>query len=73
MAAPGPLYLLMPLAQPGWGVLLYGVGLGALVGGTLGSQLGLRTALWICVLGTWSAALFVVFSPLRTMRDLPAT
>ncbi|RKR90907.1 putative MFS family arabinose efflux permease [Micromonospora pisi] len=117
MAAPGPLYLLMPLAQPGWGVLLYGVGLaafsgnavlfniaamsyrqritppeilgrvnatflwicygviplGALVGGTLGSQLGLRTALWICVLGTWSAALFVVFSPLRKMRDLPAT
>ncbi|PZF96502.1 MFS transporter, partial [Micromonospora deserti] len=24
MATPGPLYLLMPLAQPGWGVLLYG-------------------------------------------------
>jgi MFS family permease len=116
MAAPGPLYLLMPLAQPGWGLLLYGIGLaafsgnvvlynvaamsyrqritppdllgrvnasfmwvcfgviplGALFGGTLGSQLGLRTALWICVLGTWSAALFVVFSPLRKMRDLPA-
>jgi predicted MFS family arabinose efflux permease len=43
--------------------------LGALLGGTLGSRLGLRTALWICVLGTWSAALFVVFSPLRRMRD----
>lgn len=117
MAVPGPLYLLMPLAQPGWGVLLYGIGLaafsgnvvlfniaamsyrqritppailgrvnaaflwicygviplGALFGGALGSQLGLRTALWICVLGTWSAALFVFFSPLRRMRDLPAT
>ncbi|MGK5675438.1 MFS transporter [Micromonospora sp. URMC 106] len=117
MAAPGPLYLLMPLAQPGWGVLLYGVGLaafsanavlynvatltyrqritppallgrvnaaflwvcfgviplGALTGGTLASQLGLRPALWICVLGTWSAALFVVCSPLRRMRDMPAT
>ncbi|MER7332341.1 MULTISPECIES: MFS transporter [unclassified Micromonospora] len=117
MAAPGPLYLLMPLAQPGWGVLLYGVGLaafsanavlynvatltyrqritppallgrvnaaflwicfgviplGALAGGTLASQLGLRPALWICVLGTWSAALFVVCSPLRRMRDMPAT
>ncbi|PWU49484.1 MFS transporter, partial [Micromonospora globispora] len=24
MAAPGPLYALMPLARPGWGVLLYG-------------------------------------------------
>jgi MFS family permease len=117
MAAPGPLYLLMPLARPGWGVLLYGVGLaafsanvvlynvatltyrqritppallgrvnaaflwvcfgviplGALTGGTLASQLGLRPALWICVLGTWSAALFVVCSPLRRMRDMPAT
>lgn len=116
MAAPGPLYLLMPLAQPGWGVLLYGVGLaafsanavlynvaamtyrqritppallgrvnaaflwvcfgviplGALTGGAFASQFGLRPALWICVLGTWSAALFVVFSPLRRMRDMPA-
>ncbi|SCG67649.1 Predicted arabinose efflux permease, MFS family [Micromonospora echinaurantiaca] len=116
MAAPGPLYLLMPLAQPGWGVLLYGIGLaafsanavlfnvasmtyrqqitppellgrvnaaflwicfgviplGALLGGALGSQLGLRPALWICVLGTWSASLFVVCSPLRGMRDVPA-
>ncbi|MEU4381563.1 MFS transporter [Micromonospora echinofusca] len=116
MVTPGPLYLLMPLAQPGWGVLLYGVGLaafsanavlynvaamtyrqritppallgrvnaaflwvcfgviplGALTGGTLASQFGLRPALWICVFGTWSAALFVVFSPLRRMRDMPA-
>ncbi|MFC4021810.1 MFS transporter [Micromonospora sp. GCM10011542] len=116
MAAPGPFYLLMPLAQPGWGVLLYGVGLaafsanavlfnvaamsyrqritppailgrvnaaflwicfgviplGALTGGTLGTTLGLRGALWVCVLGTWAACLFVVCSPLRRMRDLPA-
>ncbi|MFD5418804.1 MFS transporter [Streptomyces sp. NPDC127069] len=116
MAVPGPLYMLMPAARPGWGVLLYGLGLaafsanvglyniaatsylqhitpapllgrvnaafmwvclgviplGALLGGALGSQLGLRTTLWICVLGTWSASLFVLFSPLRTMRDMPA-
>ncbi|MBM0227372.1 MFS transporter [Micromonospora sp. ATA51] len=116
MAAPGPLYLLMPLARPGWGVVLYGVGmaafstnavlynvaamtyrqritpahllgrvnaaflwfsygavpLGALAGGTLASQLGLRPALWVCVLGMWGAALFVVCSPLRRMRDFPA-
>lgn len=115
MVAPGPLYLCMPLAQPGWGVLLYGIGLaafsanivlysvaatsyrqrvtpahmlgrvnasvlwicygaiplGSLTGGGLASTLGLRTALWICVLGTWSAALWVFFSPLRTMRNLP--
>ncbi|MFI7605353.1 MFS transporter [Micromonospora sp. NPDC049366] len=115
MTVPGPLYLLMPLARPGWGVLLYGVGLaafsanavlfnvaamtyrqritpsailgrvnaaflwicfgviplGALVGGALGTTLGLRPALWICVLGTWSACLFLLFSPLRTMKDMP--
>ena len=115
MAAPGPLYWCMPLAQPGWGVLLYGVGLaafsgnvvlyniaatsyrqritppailgrvnaaflwicfgvipfGGLFGGVLGSELGLRPALWISVLGVWSACLFVVFSPLRKMRDMP--
>jgi predicted MFS family arabinose efflux permease len=117
MAAPGPLYLLIPLARSGWGVLLFAVGfaafsanavlfnvaamsyrqritpapllgrvnaaflwicygvipLGALFGGTLGSQLGLRPALWICVLGMWSAALFVVCSPLRRIRDFPAS
>jgi hypothetical protein len=51
----------------------YGViPLGALLGGVLGSQLGLRPALWICVVGTWSASLFVVFSPLRKLRDMPA-
>ncbi|MET8083307.1 MFS transporter [Micromonospora sp. NPDC005237] len=115
MTAPGPFYLLMPLARPGWGLLLYGVGLaafsanavlfnvasmsyrqritppailgrvnaaflwicfgviplGALTGGALGTTLGLRGALWVCVLGTWAACLFVVCSPLRRMRDTP--
>ncbi|SCG71157.1 MFS transporter [Micromonospora coxensis] len=115
MAVPGPLYLLVPLARPGWGLLLYAVGLaafsanavlfniailsyrqrvtppellgrvtaaflwicfgavplGALFGGTLGSGWGLRPALVVCALGTWSAALWVVCSPLRRMRDLP--
>ncbi|MET8528637.1 MFS transporter [Micromonospora sp. NPDC005172] len=115
MTVPGPFYLLMPLARPGWGLLLYGVGLaafsanavlfnvaamsyrqritppsilgrvnaaflwicfgviplGALTGGALGTALGLRGALWVCVLGTWAACLFVVCSPLRRMRDTP--
>lgn len=115
MAVPGPLYLLMPLSQPGWGVLTFGLGLaafsvnvvlyntaatsfqqrvtpdrllgrvnatimwiclgvvplGALTGGYLATLLGLRTALVVCVLGMWSASLWVVFSPLRRMRDIP--
>jgi MFS family permease len=117
MTAPGPLYLLMPLATPGWGLCLYAVGLtalsanavlynsamgaytqricppallgrmnasnlwvcfgviplGALFGGALGSLLGLRTTLLVCALGVWAACLFVLCSPLRTMRDAPAS
>ena len=116
MLAPGPLYLLMPFAMPGWGVLLFSIGLavfsvnatlfnvagtsyrqavcppellsrvnaaflwicygaiplGALFGGLVGSWFGLRTGILVCVLGMWSASLFVVFSPLRRMRDVPA-
>lgn len=111
----GPLYLLMPLATPGWGVALFAVGLtvhaangnlfnvasisyrqavcppglqsrvsavylwfsfgvipfGSLLGGVLGSAVGLRPTLWVCAVGMWSAALFVVFSPLRRVRDIP--
>ncbi|MEW1747968.1 MFS transporter [Streptomyces angustmyceticus] len=114
MLLPGPLYFLMPLSQPGWGVFLYAVGLaalsanstlfntaslsyrqlvcprgllsrvsavylwisygvvplGSLCGGALATWAGLRPALWVCALGMWSASLFVVFSPLRTMREV---
>lgn len=116
MLVPGPFYFLMPLAQPGWGLALYGVGLaalsanvvmfntaalsyrqqvcppelqsrvsavylwvcygviplGSLFGGTLGTAVGLQPTLWVCVIGMWSASLFVVFSPLRKLRDVPA-
>ncbi|AUG77455.1 MFS transporter [Kitasatospora sp. MMS16-BH015] len=116
MLTPGPLYLLMPAALPGWGVWMYAaalaalsansilfntaavsyrqavcppgllsrvnavylwiaygvIPLGSLFGGTLGALAGLRPALLVCALGMWSACLFVVFSPLRTMRDIPA-
>ncbi|MFD0165919.1 MFS transporter [Streptomyces decoyicus] len=114
MLLPGPLYFLMPLSQPGWGVVLYAVGLaalsanstmfntgaisyrqlvcprellsrvsavylwitygviplGSLFGGALATGVGLRPTLWVCALGMWSASLFVVFSPLRKMRDV---
>lgn len=114
---PAPFSLLIPLAQPGWGTLLFAAGnvafslsallynsaqvsyrqricppellgrmnasvrwivwgtlpLGALMGGALGTWIGIRPTLWIGVVGSALAGLFVFFSPLRTMRDVPST
>jgi MFS family permease len=113
--APTPVYLLIPLSTPGWGVLMFAVGniafsfgvlqfntaqlsyrqkicppdllgrmnasvrwiawgtlpLGSLLGGALGTWIGLRPTLWVGVAGDALAGLFVFFSPLRTMRDVP--
>ncbi|MFF0256918.1 MFS transporter [Micromonospora zamorensis] len=44
---------------------------GALIGGGLGTAIGVRSALWIASLGALLGVLWVVFSPLRTMRKLP--
>ena len=54
-----------------WGTLP----LGGLIGGVLGSAsvLGLRPTLWIGVLGSWAAGFWVLFSPLRGLRDVPAS
>jgi len=49
-----------------WGTLP----LGGLLGGVLGGAFGVRPTLWIAVVGQWSAALWVFFSPLRRMRDI---
>lgn len=46
---------------------------GALAGGVLGSTLGVRTTLWIAVVGGCSAGLWLFFSPLRGLRDIPNT
>jgi hypothetical protein len=117
MVAPAPLYVLIPLSTPGWGVLMFATGnsafsfgallyntaqlsyrqricppellgrmnasvrwivwgtlpLGSLLGGALGTWLGLRPTLWVGVAGTATAGLFVYFSPLRGLRDVPAT
>jgi MFS family permease len=51
-----------------WGTLP----LGGVIGGALGSTLGIRATLWIGMTGTWLAGLWVLASPLRTMRDIPA-
>jgi predicted MFS family arabinose efflux permease len=45
--------------------------LGGLLGGLLASAFGLRNALWISAIGAQFAPLWVVFSPLRGMRDVP--
>ncbi|KWT62519.1 MFS transporter [Streptomyces albus subsp. albus] len=46
--------------------------LGSLLGGALGSALGLRAALWITTAGIPLAAVILLCSPLRRARDLPA-
>jgi MFS family permease len=112
-----PLSLLMPLAEPGWRLILFAVaifafGLGAvvynvaqvsyrqaicpdhllgrmnasvrflvwgtmpiggLVGGALAAWLTPRGALWVGSAGEALAVLWVLTSPLRTMRDLPTS
>ncbi len=53
-------------------VLTTGIGpLGALLAGALGGSMGLRPTLAIGVLGIALAALCVVLSPLRTLREQP--
>lgn len=46
--------------------------LGGLLGGGLGSTIGLRPTLWIGAAGVALAVLPVFLSPLRTMRELPS-
>jgi len=50
-----------------WGTLP----LGGLLGGAVGTAIGIRPTIWIGVAGSWAAGLFVYFSPLRTLRDVP--
>ncbi|ATW47336.1 MFS transporter [Streptomyces peucetius] len=44
---------------------------GALFGGALASAFGIRTALLVCVIGMWGSPVFLLFSPLRTIRNIP--
>jgi len=45
--------------------------LGALGGGALGSWIGIVPTLWVSLVGSVLGMVWVVLSPLRTMRDLP--
>jgi MFS family permease len=46
--------------------------LGGLLGGALGTWLGVRPTLWIATVGSMLAFLPAFFSPLRSMRTLPS-
>ena len=50
-----------------WGVMP----IGGLIGGSLGSVLGLRTTLWIGAVGSSLAAVWLLISPIARMRDFP--
>jgi MFS family permease len=51
-----------------WGTLP----LGGVLGGAFGTLLGVRPTLWIGFAGSWAAGFWVLFSPLRKLRDVPA-
>ncbi|HEX4526936.1 MAG TPA: MFS transporter [Gaiellaceae bacterium] len=44
---------------------------GTTVGGVLGTAIGLRPTLWIATVGALSGLVFLVPSPIRTLRDVP--
>lgn len=46
--------------------------IGALIGGGLGATIGVRESLWIATIGALLGAVWIFFSPLRTMHDLPS-
>ncbi|MGH3168287.1 MAG: MFS transporter [Trebonia sp.] len=47
------------------------VPIGALLGGVLGDEAGLRPTLFVAAAGIFAASLWIVFSPIRTMRQVP--
>jgi predicted MFS family arabinose efflux permease len=53
-------------------VVNYGVRpLGALVGGALGTWIGVRPTLWLATVGAIAGALWLLPSPVMRMRELP--
>ncbi|MGI5501698.1 MFS transporter [Lentzea sp. CA-135723] len=47
--------------------------LGALLGGGLGTWIGVVPTIWVSLIGAVGGMVWVLLSPLRTMRDLPTT
>jgi MFS family permease len=55
-----------------WRTVNYGIRpIGALIGGYLGTALGLRPALWIATTGALLGVLWLIPSPVPRMRELP--
>jgi MFS family permease len=50
-----------------WGT----IPLGLLLGGSIGQWIGLRTALWVGAIGSLPTFLWVLLSPVRSIRDMP--
>ncbi|GAA2581478.1 MFS transporter [Actinomadura fulvescens] len=50
-----------------WGT----VPVGSLLGGVLGGAIGLHPTLFVGAAGTFAAALWIVFSPIRSLREMP--
>ncbi|MBO0806444.1 MAG: MFS transporter [Nocardiopsaceae bacterium] len=46
--------------------------LGGVIGGALGTAIGVRPTLAIGLAGSWAAGFWVYFSPLRRLRDVPS-
>ncbi len=51
-----------------WGT----IPLGGIIGGIVANSLGVHVAIWIGALGSFTAFLWVFFSPVRTLREMPA-
>ena len=53
-------------------LLNYGtIPVGALLGGALGAAIGIRTTIWVMVVGCVLATLTLLAGPIRRHRDLP--
>lgn len=48
-----------------WGTLPFG----GVLGGVLGTAVGIRLSVWIAYAGLWTAGFLIFFSPLRHVRD----
>jgi predicted MFS family arabinose efflux permease len=52
--------------------IVYGAAaIGALLGGALGTWLGLHTALIVCAVGALLGPIYAIFSPLRGLQEQP--